>query len=143
VAPAFRERAVGERPLSVEWMRDVVGYGAPMTVALFAGLRVRDLTAARDWYERLLGEPAFFPNATEVVWTVAADRSLYIQEDPGRAGGGLITVFVDDLDARIAEIGARGLEPAERETYSNGVRKATYRDDDGNEIGFGGPPPHD
>jgi hypothetical protein len=27
-----------------------------------------------------------------------------------------------------------------RETYSNGVRKITYRDPDGNEIGFGGGP---
>jgi catechol 2,3-dioxygenase-like lactoylglutathione lyase family enzyme len=109
-----------------------------MTVALFAGIRVRDLRAAREWYERLLGEPSFFPNATEVVWTLADERSLYIEEDPRRAGGALITVFVDDLDARIEEIAARGLEPAERETYSNGVRKATYRDDDGNEVGFGG-----
>jgi len=111
-----------------------------MTIALFAGIRVRDVTAARAWYEQLLGEPSFFPNASEVVWAVADDRSLYIQEDPHRAGGALITVFVDDLDARISDIGSRGLEPAERETYSNGVRKATYRDDDGNEIGFGGAP---
>ena len=111
-----------------------------MTVALFAGIRVRDLSAARAWYERLLGEPSFIPNATEVVWTLADGRSLYIEEDPGRAGGALITVFVDDLDAAISEIGSRGLEPSERETYSNGVRKATYRDDDGNEVGFGGPP---
>ena len=114
-----------------------------MTVALFAGIRVRDLAAARPWYERLLGEPSFFPNATEVVWTVADDRSLYIEEDPSRPGGALITLFVDDLDAVVAEIGARGLEPAERETYSNGVRKVTYRDDDGNEIGFGGAPRND
>jgi hypothetical protein len=28
----------------------------------------------------------------------------------------------------------------ERETYPNGVRKALYRDPDGNEIGFGGGP---
>src|SRR5436190_11623538 len=111
-----------------------------MTVALFAGIRVRDLSAARAWYERLLGEPSVIPNATEVVWTLADGRSLYIEEDPGRAGGALITVFVDDLDAAISEIGSRGLEPSERETYSNGVRKATYRDDDGNEVGFGGPP---
>jgi len=34
----------------------------------------------------------------------------------------------------------RGVEPAERETYENGVRKVTYRDPDGNEIGFGGGP---
>src|SRR3954447_25508667 len=109
-----------------------------MTVAVFAGIRVRDVTAARTWYERLLGEPSFFPNATEVVWTLADGRSVYIEEDPGRAGGALITVWVDDLEAVIAQIGSRGLEPAERETYANGVRKATYRDDDGTEIGVGG-----
>ena len=114
-----------------------------MTLALFAGIRVSDLAAARAWYERLLGEPSFFPNATEAVWMLADDRSVYIQQDPGRAGDALITLFVDDLDARISEIGSRGLEPAGLETYANGVRKATYRDDDGNEIGFGGPPPSD
>ena len=114
-----------------------------MTVALFAVILVRDVTAARAWYERHLGEPSFFPNATEVVWTLADHRSLYIEEDPRRAGGALITVFVDDLDALISDIGSRGLKPTERETYSNGVRKATYRDDDGNEIGFGGAPRND
>ena len=111
-----------------------------MTLALFAGIRVHDLTSARAWYEQLLGEPSFFPNSTEIVWTLADGRSIYIEESPDRAGGALITVFADDLDSVLAEIGSRGLEPAERETYSNGVRKATFRDDDGNEIGFGGPP---
>jgi hypothetical protein len=38
----------------------------------------------------------------------------------------------------VAAIATRGIEPANRETYSNGVRKATYRDADVNEIGFGG-----
>jgi len=50
------------------------------------------------------------------------------------------TLFVDDLDALVARIGDRGLDPAKRETYANGVRKTTYRDPDGNEIGFGGAP---
>jgi catechol 2,3-dioxygenase-like lactoylglutathione lyase family enzyme len=109
-----------------------------MTAELFAGIRVRDLQAARAWYERLLGEPAFFPNATEIVWGVADGRWIYIEEDPGRAGNGLVTLFVDDLDAWVAQIASRGLEPAERETYDNGVTKVTYRDDDGNEVGFGG-----
>jgi hypothetical protein len=40
----------------------------------------------------------------------------------------------------VAEIAARGLEPDERETYSNGVRKVIYRDPDGNEVGLGGAP---
>ena len=53
------------------------------------------------------------------------------------------TFFVDVLDARVAAVAERGVEPAGRETYSNGVRKITYRDPYGNEIGFGGGPPND
>jgi hypothetical protein len=50
------------------------------------------------------------------------------------------TIFVDDLDAMVEQIAARGIQPVERETYSNGIRKATYRDPDGNELGLGGAP---
>jgi hypothetical protein len=50
------------------------------------------------------------------------------------------TVLLGDLDAMVAEIGARGIQPAQQETYSNGVRKATYRDPDGNELGLGRAP---
>jgi catechol 2,3-dioxygenase-like lactoylglutathione lyase family enzyme len=108
---------------------------------LFAGIPVRDYQAAKSWYERLLGgEPAFFPHATEAVWELAEHRYLFIVEDGDAPGGANITIFVDDLDAITAEIASRGIEPAERETYSNGVRKAIYRDVDGNEIGFGGAP---
>ncbi len=111
-----------------------------MSLHLFAGLRVRDFQAARPWYERLLGEPSFFPLATEAVWTLAEDRSVYVVEHPAGAGTSVVTIFLDDLDARLAAIAARGLEPAKRETLSNGVRKATYRDPDGNEVAFGGAP---
>jgi hypothetical protein len=71
---------------------------------------------------------------------LADERGVYIEQDPERAGDGLVTVIVDDLDAVIADIGSRGLQPADVETYSNGVRKALYRDADGNEVGFGGLP---
>ena len=30
------------------------------------------------------------------------------------------------FDARVSQIAERGLEPAARETYANGVRKATF-----------------
>lgn len=109
-----------------------------MSLHLFAGLRVREFAEARQWYERLLGEPSFFPHATEAVWTLAEGRSLYVVEDPGRAGQCAVTLFVDDLDAWVAAIGARGLDPDEQLTYANGVRKTVYRDPDGNEVGFGG-----
>lgn len=109
-------------------------------VHLFAGLRVRDFRAARPWYERLLGEPSFFPHDTEAVWTLAEDRSVYIVEHREGAGHSVVTLFLDDLDAFVDAAAARGLEAAERETYSNGVRKVTYRDPDGNEFGLGGAP---
>ena len=58
----------------------------PVSPHLFAGVRVRDFGAARAWYERLLGEPAFFPHATEAVWTLAENRSIYVVEHPEGAG---------------------------------------------------------
>jgi hypothetical protein len=111
-----------------------------MSLHLFAGLRVRDFQAARPWYELLLGEPVFFPHATEAVWTLAEDRSVYVVEHPEGAGSSVVTIFLDDLDAHVDAVAARGLEPDELETYANGVRKALYRDPDGNEVGFGGGP---
>jgi hypothetical protein len=75
-----------------------------------------------------------------VAITARTQGSLYVVEDADHAGQCVVTIFVDDLDARVAEIAARGLEPDERLTYSNGVRKAVYRDPDGNELDFGGTP---
>jgi catechol 2,3-dioxygenase-like lactoylglutathione lyase family enzyme len=112
-----------------------------MTVDLFAGISVSDYPAALAWYERLLGAPpAFFPNDIEAVWELAEHRYLYIELRPEHAGHALLTLFVEDFDAWIAQITDRGLEPALQEVYENGVRKTTYRDPDGNEIGFGGAP---
>jgi hypothetical protein len=62
---------------------------------------------------------------------------------PEHAGHAMHTIIVDDLEALVREIADRGIEPAEDETYSNGVRKVTYRDPDRNEIGFGGVPAAD
>jgi len=111
------------------------------SVDLFAGLPVSDLARVVDWYERLLGAgPAFYPNDTEAVFELAEHRYLYLEVLPERAGHGLCTLFVPDLDERIASAGARGVRPVHRETYDNGVRKAIYRDPEGNEIGLGGGP---
>jgi predicted enzyme related to lactoylglutathione lyase len=108
---------------------------------LFAGIPVADYAAALKWYERLLGSPpTFFPHDTEAVWKLAEHRYVYIVQQPEHVGHAMHTLFVDDLDALVAQIADRGLDPVKRETYSNGVRKTTYRDPDGNEIGFGGAP---
>lgn len=112
-----------------------------MALELFAGIPVADYTAALGWYQQLFGSPpAFFPNDIEAVWELAEHRWMYIELRPERAGHAVHTILVDDLDAHIAQIADRGIEPVMQETYENGVRKITYRDPDGNEIGFGGAP---
>jgi predicted enzyme related to lactoylglutathione lyase len=109
-----------------------------VAIELFAGLPVRDYERAVAWYERLLGSaPSFLPNDVEAVWEIAEHRYVFVEVRPGHAGHAMHTVIVDDLEARVGAIAGRGLEPAERETYSNGVQKVIYRDPDGNEIGFG------
>jgi hypothetical protein len=93
-------------------------------VDLFAGIPVRDYEEALAWYKRLLGsQPSFVPHATEAVWELAEHRFLFIVERPEHAGHAMHLIFVRDLDAMGAEIGARGIQPAQRETYTNGVRK--------------------
>lgn len=108
---------------------------------LFAGIPVREYATAMAWYERLLGAPpSFLPNDTEAVWQVTEHGYVFIEVRPAHAGHAMHTVFVGDFDARLAGIAERGLRPADLEVYANGVRKATFRDPDGNEIGFGGAP---
>jgi hypothetical protein len=105
---------------------------------LFAGCAVADLAAARAFYERLLDRaPDMLPNEREACWQLTDDAWLYVIVDAQRAGGGVNTVLVDDLDARVAGWAARGLAPTKMEEYGNGTRKATILDPDGNELGFG------
>ena len=79
-----------------------------MALDLFAGIPVTEYAAALKWYERLLGSPpAFFPNDTEAVWELAERRSVYIERLPERAGHAMHTIFVDDLDTRLAQIAER------------------------------------
>jgi hypothetical protein len=110
-----------------------------MAVDLFAGISVNDYAGALAWYEKLLGSPpSFIPNDREAVWEVAEHRFVFIDQRPDHAGYTRHLLFVDDLDTVVADVAARGLEPAKRETYSNGVRKVTYVDLDGNEFELGG-----
>jgi hypothetical protein len=77
---------------------------------------------------------------SEAVWKLAEHRYIYTVRQPQHVGHARRTLYVGDLDALVTQIADRGLLPVEREIYSNGVRKITYRDLDGNEIGFGGAP---
>jgi len=114
-----------------------------MDLYLFAGIPVSDHQRSLAWYEQLLGTPpTMIPNDVEAVWDLAEFRSLYIVVNPEDAGHGHVSLFVedDDFDTLVSGISERGIEPETNETYDNGVRKATYRDPDGNEFGVGGGP---
>jgi predicted enzyme related to lactoylglutathione lyase len=112
-----------------------------MPLDMYAGIYVRDYETAKAWYARLFGsEPSYIATPTEAVWELAENRSIFIEQNADHAGHSIISIFVDDFDKRVAQIAQRGIEPTERLTYRNGVRKALYHDPDGNEIGFGGAP---
>ncbi|HKC20391.1 MAG TPA: VOC family protein [Candidatus Dormibacteraeota bacterium] len=106
---------------------------------LFAGIPVTDKAAAVEWYERLFGRPpSFLPNEAEAVWEVGDHRYVFVEVRPAHAGHVRHLLFVEDFEALVGQIAKRGLEPIERETLSNGVRKASYRDPDGNRFELGG-----
>jgi catechol 2,3-dioxygenase-like lactoylglutathione lyase family enzyme len=106
---------------------------------LFAGVAVADYDAALEWYERLLGgPPAFHPNDNEAVWQLAEHRWIYVVGDADRAGHALVTVLVDDLEARVPGLCQRGIDTEIRDTIP-GIRQAVVTDPEGNRITFGQP----
>ena len=107
-----------------------------MPNVLCAGIPVSDFTAARAWYERLLGRPPdVVPHETEVMWEVAPAGWLYVVGDAERAGRALVTVLIDDLDAWLAGLAERGVAVAGVEEVGGG-RKADIIDPEGNRIAF-------
>lgn len=112
-----------------------------MDIDLFAGVAVSDLPRAVSWFDRFFPDAeSFEPNDTERVWTVSEHRYLYVELQPEHAGHAMVTLFVEDFDGFVDAAAQRGIHPETRETYGNGVRKAIYRDPDGNEVGVGGAP---
>lgn len=106
----------------------------PMEV-LFAGVRVRDLAAATDWYNRFFGRPAdLVPNDDEVMWRVTDSGWLYVLRDVPRAGNGLVTICVTHLDEAVHELAARGITLGPIAPEGDAGRKATGADPDGNTI---------
>ena len=73
-----------------------------MITHVFAGTPVADLDLALDWYRRLTGRaPDLIPNDHEAAWSLNGTGWVYIVLDAGRAGSGLITLLVDDLESFI------------------------------------------
>ncbi len=101
----------------------------------FTGVPVSSLATGRDFFERLLGRPADVEVAAdEVMWRLAESAWLYVVVDAARAGHGLTSLSVADLDATLVELGSRGLVPIRTGVVGDGGRKATLLDPDGNSV---------
>jgi predicted enzyme related to lactoylglutathione lyase len=104
---------------------------------LFASVPVADLRAAMSWYEQLFGRSAdIVPNENEVMWCVAGNGWLHVIEDPGRAGGTVVTISVNDLDQFVADLTIRGISVGPIEAVGKAGRKANSVDSDGNVISW-------
>ena len=110
--------------------------GRPLTAeVLFAGVAVRDLGRAAEWYGRLLGRPAdIVVNQDEVMWRLARTAWLYLVVRPDRAGRSLVTVAVTDLGATVAAVAAAGVAVGAAEAVGDAGLKAVATDPDGNEV---------
>ncbi len=106
-----------------------------MVEHLFASIPVVDRDAAAGWYERLLGRPAdLIPNEIEAAWRLTRTAWIYLIEEPARAGSSLHTVLVDDLDAMLSDMAARGIEAGPVERIGAGGRFVLVTDPDGNRL---------
>jgi hypothetical protein len=106
-----------------------------MITHLFAGVPVKDLTAALDWYERFCGRPPDNrPNPDEAVWQLVPFGLIYVVRDPDRSGSGLLTLIVDDLDAMIEEVAERGITPRTVDLLPAIARRAVITDSDRNRL---------
>jgi hypothetical protein len=72
----------------------------------------------------------------EAVWQLANTALIYIVADRARAGSGLLTLAVDDLEQHLAELVERGIPTAKIDAAPGVVRKAIVSDPDGNTITF-------
>src|SRR3954453_5218132 len=101
---------------------------------LFAGIPVAGFESAVDWYARFFGRaPDVVAHDREVMWRVTDGGWLYVLEDAERAGRGVVSIAVSDLDAAVRELVARGVSTDGIEAVGDAGRKARAFDPDGNE----------
>ena len=73
------------------------------------------------------------PLAWESAWSLTDGGSYAVAADGQAAGGAVVTLLVDDLDAWVAAIGD-GLQPSRLEEVDGVPRQAIYADPAGNEV---------
>jgi catechol 2,3-dioxygenase-like lactoylglutathione lyase family enzyme len=103
---------------------------------VFAGVPVAEYVTAYDWYALLIGREAdMFPHQTEAVWRVTPSAAIYVVQDPTRAGNGLLTVALDDLDEHEERLRSAGITYRTLDA-GDAPRRLAVEDADGNTLTF-------
>ena len=76
-----------------------------------------------------------FPHDTEAVWRLTTKGAIYVVQDPDRAGSGLLTVALDDLDAYEKHLREAGIAFTEQ-AAGHAPRRLVVTDLDGNTLTF-------
>jgi catechol 2,3-dioxygenase-like lactoylglutathione lyase family enzyme len=106
---------------------------------VFAVMAVAIFDEAIAWYERLMGREADnVPMDGLADWQVTATGGIQVFLDFERAGGGAVTLIVDDLVEHVAGLAAADL-PVSALTTGEMARFATIGDPEGNTITFAEP----
>lgn len=72
---------------------------------------VTDLDAAVTWYERFFGRPPDRrPMEGDVEWQLTSNGGLQVIQSPEHAGKGFVTLGVNDIDATLQDLAARGVK---------------------------------
>jgi len=101
-----------------------------------ASLAVRDLTASSAWYASLLDKEADTRPMPEVAeWKFDRGGGLQLYQQPERAGGGSVTLAVDDIDLLATHLQQLNVAHGAL-TRTAQVRTIMLTDPDGNHIAF-------
>ena len=101
---------------------------------------VRDMPAARAWYEEVLGLPKSVNGAQSpwVEFDLPGGGCLAIttvsEREPSASAGGTIALEVEDLDGLVAALKQRGASVVAEGIEGPGCHMAVVKDPDGNAI---------
>ena len=107
-------------------------------INVLAGVAVKDLGDSGPWYERLFGRPPDTrPMDGLLEWEFEKGGWLQVFEVKSGAGASFVTLVENNVDRRIEDLEAKGIEIiASSGSDGDAVKTAMIKDPDGNQIVF-------
>ena len=104
-------------------------------VNVLASLQVPEFETTVEWYERLFGRaPDRRPMDGCAEWQLAPTGGVQIFDNPENAAPATIIIGLDELDAEIDQLRARGIVAEPYDVPSGQFRLAQLRDPSGNTV---------